>query len=104
MLCLFIANHIDSNTAETFRNGVWFTRDDSKIILSIVPMELAQFKSIFSALFTYDKVDNQLVRKLLEKCRDRRTEEEAPGWKKIIKNEISIFLNNLKTTAGGESR
>ena len=32
---LFIANRIDSNTAETFRIGVWYTRDDEKLELQI---------------------------------------------------------------------
>jgi len=30
---LFIANRIDSNTAETFRIGVWYTRDDERLDL-----------------------------------------------------------------------
>lgn len=34
---LFLANRIDSNTAETFRIGVWYTRDDRKLALHIVP-------------------------------------------------------------------
>lgn len=102
VLCLFIANHIDSNTAETFRNGIWFTKDDKKLLLNIVPMELIQFKSVFNALFTSGNVDNQLIRGLLEKCRDRRMEEEAPGWKKIIQNEVSSFVDSLKKVAGGE--
>src|SRR5260363_162151 len=31
---LFIANRIDSNTAETFRIGVWYTRNDVKMQLN----------------------------------------------------------------------
>ena len=40
---LFIANRIDSNTAETFRIGVWYTRDDVRLNLHIVPFTLSQF-------------------------------------------------------------
>ena len=95
VVCLFIANHIDSNTAETFRNGIWFTKDDTKIILNIVPMDLVQFKSIFSALFLSGKIDNQIILKLLKKCRDRRLEAEAPGWKRIIQKEVSSLVQSL---------
>lgn len=42
---LFIANRIDSNTAETFRIGVWFTRTDDKMRLDIIPVTLVQFKA-----------------------------------------------------------
>lgn len=44
---LFIANRIDSNTAETFRIGVWFTKNDEKMRLDIIPITLKQFKAFF---------------------------------------------------------
>jgi AlwI restriction endonuclease len=37
---LFIANRIDSNTAETFRIGAWYTRADEKMRLDIIPVTL----------------------------------------------------------------
>ncbi len=33
---LFIANKIDTNTAETFRSGSWYRGDDSHLKLQIV--------------------------------------------------------------------
>ena len=48
---LFVANRIDSNTAETFRIGVWYTRDDERLELRIVPFTLAQFSAFFKAMF-----------------------------------------------------
>ena len=95
VLCLFIANHIDSNTAETFRNGVWFTKDDTKLLLNIIPLELGQFKSIFDALFSSGMVDYHVILKLLQRCRDRSNEDEAPGWKRIIEKEVSALVHNL---------
>ena len=47
---LFIANRIDSNTAETFRIGVWYTRDDVRLNLHIVPFTLMQFSTFFKAI------------------------------------------------------
>lgn len=43
---LFVANRIDSNTAETFRIGIWYTREDYRLDLHIVPLTLSQFSSL----------------------------------------------------------
>jgi len=81
---LFIANKIDSNTAETFRIGVWYTNDDSKMKLDIIPVKLESFKSFFEALFKSDTIQVQLIRDLLEKCGSIRAAHEAPAWKREI--------------------
>jgi hypothetical protein len=65
---LFIANRIDSNTAETFRIGVWFTQTDDKMRLDIIPVTLVQFKAFFEALFTSGRVEVGLIRELLDLC------------------------------------
>ena len=44
---LFIAPRIDTNTAHTFRSGDWYTPDDSKVNVHIVPMQLEDFRSSF---------------------------------------------------------
>ena len=44
---LFMANTIDTNTAETFRLGVWYQQDDRKMDLEILPLTLEQFITIF---------------------------------------------------------
>ena len=41
---LFIANKIDTNTAETFRHGIWYGKDDIVQRLTIVPLTLKQFQ------------------------------------------------------------
>lgn len=81
---LFIANRIDSNTAETFRIGVWFTRTDDKMRLDIIPVTLAQFKAFFEALFTAGRVEVGLIRELLDLCGGLRPAHEAPSWKREI--------------------
>ena len=87
---LFIANHIDSNTAETFRIGVWFTRTDDKIRLDIIPMTLAQFKAFFEGLFTSRRVEVGLIRELLDLCGGLRPAHEAPAFMaRIIQQQTS---------------
>lgn len=81
---LFIANRIDSNTAETFRIGVWFTRTDDKMRLDIIPVTLIQFKAFFEALFTSGRVEVGLIRELLDLCGGLRPAHEAPAWKRGI--------------------
>jgi hypothetical protein len=86
---LFIANRIDSNTAETFRIGVWFTRTDDKMRLDIIPVTLAQFKAFFEALFTAGRVEVGLIRELLDLCGGLRSAHEAPSWKREIEATIN---------------
>lgn len=93
---LFIANRIDSNTAETFRIGVWFTRADDKMRLDIIPVTLAQFKAFFEALFTAGRVEAGLIRELLELCGDLRPAHEAPAWKREIEAVITQQIAALQ--------
>ncbi|MFZ3254659.1 MAG: AlwI family type II restriction endonuclease [Syntrophales bacterium] len=94
---LFIANHIDSNTAETFRIGAWYTRTDEKMRLDIIPVTLIQFKDIFEALFKSGQVEAGFIRKLLDLCGSLRSAHEAPAWKReiaaIIKQRVQYLLN-----------
>lgn len=94
---LFIANRIDSNTAETFRIGVWFTQTDDKMRLDIIPVTLAQFKSFFIALFTTGQVDVGLVRDLLDACGDLRALHEAPAWKREMQQVFNHQIAALGT-------
>ncbi len=86
---LFIANRIDSNTAETFRIGIWFTRTDDKMRLDIIPFTLVQFKEVFEALFASGRIDVSLIRELLDHCGALRPHHEAPAWKREIERCIS---------------
>jgi len=84
---LFIANKIDSNTAETFRIGVWYKGDDTKMALDIVPLTLDQFRIIFISMFKNNIVNPNYIFELLRECNSLRNNYEAPDWKKSI-NEI----------------
>lgn len=89
---LFIANRIDSNTAETFRIGVWYTRDDQKLDLHIVPFTLTQFSSFFKAIFTAGNAMPQVVIDLMNECESYRHECEAPQWKMQIAEIIDAMV------------
>jgi hypothetical protein len=80
---LFIAVSIDSNTANTFRLGDWYQKDDTKLALDIVPMTLADFRSfVASGRDRFDQMPN-LLRQLLIECR-ARANQDAPQWKTSI--------------------
>ena len=81
---LFIAKRIDSNTAETFRVGAWYNRDDFRMNLDIVPLTLEQFKNLFEALFKSDLVSVATIRALLDDCNALRDRHDAPAWKMNI--------------------
>lgn len=91
---LFLANRIDSNTAETFRSGVWYTRTDEKLKLDIVPLTLTQFKDFFKGMFSEGKVDVAVVRNLLDQCGEHR-HLEAPIWKTEIERTMHHALTQL---------
>lgn len=92
---LFIANRIDSNTAETFRIGVWYSPDDSKMRLDIIPLTLEQFGELFEALFLAGKADYRLVRGLLDECGTLRPSHEAPLWKSAIASTVRRTVDAL---------
>lgn len=86
---MFIAVRIDTNTAETFRHGIWYSKDDVKQRLNIVPLTLGQFQKFFVAMFESDKASPEKLRALLTKCESRRDILEAPAWKKYINDTVS---------------
>ena len=96
---LFIANRIDSNTAETFRIGVWYTRTDDKMRLDIVPLTLVQFKSFFEVLFASSRVEVDLIRDLLDMCGELRPAHEAPVWKAQIDQTIKRRIVEIKASS-----
>lgn len=94
---LFIAVQIDTNTAETFRHGVWYAKGDVKQRLNIVPLTLAQFQKYFVAMFEKNKVHPQKLRDLIDTCESCRDDLEAPEWKKYIEESVlkcSAKINN----------
>ena len=95
---MFIAVRIDTNTAETFRHGIWYTKDDAKQRLDIVPLTLAQFQKYFVAMFEANKAAPEKLRDLIVKCESRRDILEAPAWKQYI--DSTVAEKSLEITNG----
>ena len=91
---LFLANRIDSNTAETFRVGTWYRNDDVKLKLDIVPLPLSLFKVFFDSMFSKGIVNSTLVEDLILKCTEHR-DNDAPVWKNLISDTVISYADNL---------
>ena len=93
---MFIALNIDTNTANTFRLGEWYTKDDVKLELEIVPLTLNEFKLIFDAV--KDNPSRMLLyfEEFLEKCR-ADSKLEAPKWKKKISHNCNSLVEKLSS-------
>lgn len=92
---MFIAVRIDTNTAETFRHGVWYAKGDVKQRLDIVPLTLAQFQKYFSAMFEAGKASPERLRELILSCESRRDILEAPAWKQYIDAIVSDRVTGI---------
>jgi hypothetical protein len=89
---MFIAVKIDTNTAETFRHGIWYAKGDVKQKLDIVPLTLEQFRKYFVAMFKAKKATPERLRALIWKCESKRDFLDAPTWKEhidLVVKEIS---------------
>lgn len=91
---LFIANRIDSNTAETFRMGVWYTKEDKRLDLCIVPFSLMQFNTYFKTVFLAGTVSPQSLISLMSECSENRQVLDAPKWKSRIDAKIQDWCAN----------
>ena len=69
---MFIAVKIDTNTAETFRHGVWYAKGDMKQRLDIVPLTLEQFQKYFVAMFEGKQAKPEHLRDLILECETKR--------------------------------
>lgn len=85
---VFIANKIDSNTAETFRIGVWYNQNDEKLALKIVPFTLKQFAEFFRFMFENQEVSPDKFLQLFEECFSAKADRSGPEWKKEIDNIV----------------
>lgn len=87
---LFIAIKIDTNTAETFRHGIWYIKNDHKQRLDILPLSLEQFKRYFISLFRVESTaKHEKMRILIEHCEAQRDLMDAPQWKHYIEQAIA---------------
>lgn len=92
---MFVAVRIDTNTAETFKHGIWYAKGDVKQRLDIVPLTLVQFQKYFVAMFESNKADPQKLRDLILQCESRRDILEAPAWKAYIDTTVSEKANEI---------
>lgn len=97
---IFIANTIDTNTAETFRIGVWYRGDDSHMNVHIVPITLAGFTNIFEVLFRsqYSGRMDEFLKFLVIELRSRSS-ETAPNWKRYIEELVDRRVQGLSSPA-----
>jgi len=91
---LFIANKVDTNTAETLRIGFWYKSDDSKMALQIVPVTLEQFEKLFSAGFASGKINPKLIHEFLRDCL-AVSNHDAPAWKTEIGRTVDEKVKSL---------
>ena len=96
---MFIAVKIDTNTAETFRHGIWYAKGDIQQRLDIVPLTLAQFRKYFVAMFKANKATPERLRDLLINCEITRDILDAPAWKAHIDTTTSIHSQALSDGA-----
>jgi len=95
---LFIANQIDTNTAETFRIGVWYRPDDSKMALDIVPMTISQFADLFEAAFDGNhRLDPATVEQVIRECL-AESRYDAPEWKRRISEQVARMIRHIRPT------
>lgn len=94
VLGLFIANKIDTNTAETLRIGFWYNADDSKLALQVVPITLDQFKNLFSVGLGRNKLTPIVIHNLLRDCL-ALSNHDAPAWKHEIERAVRETVTRL---------
>jgi hypothetical protein len=95
---LFIAISIDTNTAETFKHGIWYAKGDVKQRLEIVPLTLTQFQKHFVSMFRANAASPEKLRDVILKCESRRDILQAPAWKQYIE---SVIDEKVKELLGG---
>ena len=93
--CLFLAIRIDTNTAETFRHGIWYAKGDVKQRLDIVPLSLEQFRRHFVSMFEGKQARPEHLRDLILQCEMERDNLEAPAWMRYIDDVVTQRVSRL---------
>ncbi len=92
---MFIAIRIDTNTAETFRQGIWYAKGDLKQRLDIVPLTLEQYQKYFVAMFSSKRAHPEHLKELLFNCEKKRDSYDAPAWKQFIASVVTDMAQSL---------
>ena len=93
---MFIAVRIDTNTAETFRHGVWYAKGDVKQRLDIVPFTLEQFREYFVAMFETKQATPEKLKDLILACEITRDVVDAPEWKRHIDHSVAVLSQEIR--------
>lgn len=96
---MFIAIKIDTNTAETFRHGVWYAKGDIHQRLNIVPFSLAQFQICFERMFRTNQASPEMLVELIDYCVSRRDMMEAPAWKEYIDDVVRYGMTQKRLSS-----
>lgn len=94
---MFIAVRIDTNTAETFRHGIWYAKGDMKQRLDIVPLTLEQFQKYFVAMFEGNQAKPEHLRDLILECETKRDILDTPDWKQHINTVVTERAHEVRT-------
>lgn len=92
---VFIANRIDSNTAETFRIGVWYNQNDERLTLKIVPFTLDQFSRYFKYMFCFKKPEPKIFLDLFDQCFVAKDGKGGPVWKRQIEQIVEDQIKEI---------
>lgn len=92
---LFLAIKIDTNTAETFRHGIWYAKGDVKQRLDIVPLSLEQFRRHFVSMFEGKQARPEHLRDLILQCETERDNLEALAWMRYIDDVVTQRVSRL---------
>ena len=92
---LFLAIRIDTNTAETFRHGIWYAKGDVKQRLDIVPLSLEQFRRHFVSMFEGKRARPEHLRDLILQCEAERDNLETPDWMRYIESVVDRRVNEF---------
>lgn len=90
VLGLFIAPQIDFNTAETFRVGSWYEKQQQTHV-EIVPITITQLLKVMLKFKNIQRHPSHL-RKLLEMCLSTRSQLDAPNWLQEIDRCIESWV------------
>ena len=97
---LFLAVRIDTNTAETFRHGIWYAKGDIKQRLDIIPLSLEQFRRHFISMFENKQARPEHLRELILQCEAKRDSLNAPDWLRYISgvvNEKVVLFSKINS-------
>lgn len=97
MFGLFLAPAIDNNTANTFKQGVWY-RGEEELKVQIVPMTLEDFITVLEAAQRRVHDIHRHLPSMLDRCW-RHSSASPPEWKRMITATIATAASGFAELA-----